>query len=198
MLPIVAFLTILVRETFGYPASGPPAQPTHSVVAVGWNDEMNVPRLWRTLDVENKPVVTIPIPGSVRLTMRQVPAGWPYEYQWSGVTREATIDVGKSPFLAAHVTELLGGYAHMDVDVLDAQGRVIKSIRSSTIQSGGVTWVDLSQHLTPATYRLRMRLIVGGSNQGCYATYSWVRFTNNAGGQVLLKSPATPNVVLMR
>ena len=165
------------------------ARPGAPPIVVGWHDELNSVKLWKPLAIENKPKVSVPVAGALRMDLAKVPAGWPYEYQWSGVTRDAMVDVGRFPFLSANVSLLLGGYAHMDIDVLDVAGNAVKHFRSSTLQAGGLTFIDLSTSLDPAIYRLRLRLIVGGSNEGCYATYTWVRFTSVKDGERLRSDP---------
>lgn len=99
------------------------------------------------------------------------------------------MDIGKYPFLTANVSELLGGYAHMDIDVLDSAGKAVKTLRSSTLQAGGLSFVNLRESLDPAIYTLQLRLIVGGSNEGCWATYDWVCFTSVEDGERLKQNP---------
>ena len=164
-------------------------RPGASPIVVGWHDELNSQLPWKPLDMENKAKISMPVRGALRMDLGKVPAGWPYQYQWSGLTRDAQVDIAKYPFLSASVSQILGGYAHMDIDVLDANGTAVKTFRSSTLQAGGVTFIDLSTVLDPATYHLRLRLIVGGSNEGCYATYNWVRFTSVKDGMRLKEAP---------
>jgi hypothetical protein len=144
-------------------------------VVVGWSDEMNRADRWKPLGVVNQAKIATPKPGLLSLSLKAVPAGWPYEYQWSGVTQEATVDVGKYPVLAARVVGL-EGYAHLDIDVLDAKGKAVKGLRASTLTEPGLTKINLGESLDPAVYHLRIRLIVGGPNSGCRADYSWIRF----------------------
>lgn len=192
-MPVAALLFSLACQIQG-PGSQCAILPaefavTADPVRVGWHDELNNSKTWSPLAVENKPKVTVPVRGALTLTLDKVPAGWPYEYQWSGVQREATVDIARHPYLTANVSHLLGGYAHMDVDVLDASGNAVKGFRSSTLQAGGVLFLDFKNQLDPAIYRMRIRLIVGGSNEGCYATYTWIRFTSAADGERLQQSP---------
>jgi len=49
--------------------------------------------------------------------------------------------------------------------------------------------IDLSKSLKPAFYRLRLRLIVGGPNEGCCATYDWVRFVDQCNSAFLVQNP---------
>jgi len=157
-------------------------------IKVGWNDELNRPSLWEALAMENRAKVDTTTKGALNLSLGHVPEGWPYEYQWSGVSREAKVDIGKFPVLSAWVSQV-SGYAHLDVDVIDAAGKPVKTLRSSTLTSPGVSNVDLRQGLDPAVYRLRLRLIVGGPNDGCSATYNWVRFTDPKAAEFLNSHP---------
>lgn len=147
----------------------------HRPVVIGWHDEFNDVRSWRPLDVDNKAYVTSLKPGTVHLWLERVPSDWPFAFQWSGVTREAPVDIERFPILLARVTTVQG-YAHMDIDVLNHEGQAIKTVRSSTLVSPGVSEVDLSRDLALNDHNVRVRLIVGGENTGCSATYDWVRF----------------------
>ena len=154
-------------------------------IRMGWHDELNDLKPWRILPVENRPRMTAPVRGALRLVLAKVPEGWPYTYQWSGVQREASVDIGRHPFFSAHVSQVQG-YAHVDIEVLDREGKAVKNFRTSSVQASGVCFIDLSKDLDPAIYRLRLRLIVGGPNEGCSVTYNWVRFTSSKDGQRLL------------
>lgn len=153
-------------------------RPGRAPVMVGWSDELNHVTDWSPLRNGNDPKMSVPIKGALRLTMAPVPENWPYEYQWGGVARRAKVDIGNFPVLSARVSELLGGYAHVAVDVLDPKGQVKKSFSSTPLQAGGVTSLDLGAVLDPAIYNLQIRLIIGGSNKGCWGTYNWIRFTS--------------------
>lgn len=157
-------------------------------IKLGWHDELNDLKPWRMLAVENRPRMTAPVRGALRLELARVPDGWPYSYQWSGVEREVTVDIGRHPFLTAHAAEV-AGYGHVDVDVLDREGKTVKNFRTSSVQASGVCFLDLSKDLDPAIYRLRLRLIVGGPIEGCSVTYNWVRFTSKQDGERLLADP---------
>jgi hypothetical protein len=159
---------------------------------------MNRPKSWTPLSVGNPIKTSIPFAGALRLDLKQVASGWPYEYQWGGAFQRLKVDIARFPVLCAKVSQLLGGYAHMDVDVLNAAGEPVKSLRSSTLQAGGVTAIDLSSDLDPAVYTLEVRLMVGGSNAGCWATYNWVRFTTVKGGKWLAKYPNWPAIHLAK
>jgi hypothetical protein len=77
----------------------------------------------------------------------------------------------------------------MDIDVLDASGSAVKTLRTSTLNDPGVSTLDLGTVLDPAIYSLRLRLIVGGPNSGCCATYKWVRFVSRTDAEFLTKHP---------
>ena len=102
------------------------------------------------------------------------------------------INIAKYPYLGAQVTDIYAGYAHMDIDVLDADGKPYKTIRSNTLQSPGISFVNLKDHLDPATYNLQLRLIVGGPNSGCSATYNWIRFTTLEDAERMMSYPTFP------
>lgn len=165
-----------------------PERPSAAPIHVGWHDEFNKVSAWTPLAVDNKPKVSAPVSGAVKLELDKVPDGWPYEYQWSAVERVATVDIARHPYLSANVSQV-SGYAHLDIDVLDASNNAVKSFRSTTLQAAGVAFVDFKNQLDPAIYRLRIRLIVGGPNEGCSATYNWIRFTSAADGERLQQNP---------
>ncbi|MBS1705370.1 MAG: hypothetical protein JST40_05820 [Armatimonadetes bacterium] len=167
-----------------------PGTPTAQIQA-GWSDEFFYESLWHPLGIINQANVTLPKPGRLKLSLNKVPADWPYQYQWSGVTRDIMVDIGRFPFLIASVPEV-NGYAHLDIDVLNAKLEPVKGFRSTTTQAAGCVFIDLGANLDPAIYRLRLRLIVGGSNDGCSVTYYWVRFCSSADGQRLLLHPDLP------
>ena len=155
-----------------HPVSGLSAQTR---TEYGWHDELGGVRRWQPLAMGNRAIVDQPSTGTMRLALRHVPAGWPYAYQWSGVTRDVTVDIARFPLLQASVVEL-HGYAHLDIEVLDAKGKPVKGFRASTLQNPGLSTFNFRGLLDPATYHHRLRLIVGGPNEGCSATYDWVRF----------------------
>ena len=144
-------------------------------IVAGWKDDLGSTKGWKSLPVENRVKVQAPKHGLMRLSLGHVVDGWPYEYQWSGVTKDVRGDIGRYPALMARLVDVQG-YTHLDIEVLDAQGKVTKSMRSSTLTAPGLCTIDLSKHLDPAVYRLRLRLIVGGPNEGCSSTYDWIRF----------------------
>ena len=165
-----------------------------AAVRVGWNDELNSVRGWKALEVENRPSISQPKRGAVLLSLSPKGADWPYEFQWSGITRDAKVDIARFPVLTARVRDV-HGYAHLDIEVLDAEGKALKGFRSTTVTTEGLSTIDLGQSLDPAVYTLRLRLIVGGPNAGCDVTYDWVRFTNRADAEFLAANPTWQRVV---
>lgn len=166
---------------------GAPADRRRTVY-VGWHDEMESRSYWGPLNMQNKAFVAQPTKGTLFLGLDQVPDNWHYEYQWSGLTREANVNVASYPILMARVRQVQG-YAHLDIDILGAKGEVVETVRSSTLNAPGLSTIDLGPHLPAGYHRLRLRLIVGGPNQGCCATYDWVRFVNKSDAAFLTLHP---------
>ncbi|AIE84579.1 hypothetical protein OP10G_1211 [Fimbriimonas ginsengisoli Gsoil 348] len=160
----------------------------HRIVFVGWHDEMDSRDQWGALDMENKAFTAAPTKGTIFLGLDRAPANWPYGYQWSGVTRDLYVDVARFPMLMARVIQVQG-YAHLDIDVLDAKSKAINTLRSNTLTAPGISSIDLGRLLPPGQAHLRLRLIVGGPNEGCCATYDWVRFVNKVDADFLTKDP---------
>lgn len=180
-------LLVALLAMAGQRPSAPP-DSSHPVIPVGRHDELWAARAWGPLAMENKAHVSVPKHGRLFLWLDHVPEGWPYTFQWSGVTRDARVDLARFPVLMARV-EQVKGYAHLDIDVLDAAGKSVKTLRSSTLNDPGISTIDLSKALDPAVYSLRLRLIVGGDNTGCSATYDWVRFVSPADAPFLIQHP---------
>lgn len=164
----------------------------------GWHDDFHVHSHWQSLDIQNKATVKLGSRGNLQLSLGHVPASWPYAYQWSGLKQNLQADIAHFPVLVASVGKI-HGYAHLDIDVLDAAGKAVKTIRSSVLNvnanrserrfpgmgsagsnlrdiDSGLLVADLSKELLPATYSFQIRLIVGGDNIGCTATYHWIAF----------------------
>lgn len=181
MTPIV-FLGISLLN-LAQPVQGEPRS-----IVLGWHDEFDSRRSWAHLAVENKAKAAQLAKGTIHLWLEHVPSNWPYEFQWSGVTRQVRNDIGGFPILMTRVTELQG-YTHLDIDALDNEGQTLKTFRSPTLTSPGVSSLDLSRELPPKLTKLRIRMIVGGSNAGCSVTYDWLRFVNPKDEQFLLKNP---------
>ncbi len=187
-------LSLLLAAQIG-PGSRCPILPESKAITVGWHDEMTSARRWQPLSIDNKARVADAGSGQSRLSLGHVPEGWPYQYQWSGVSRDMRIDISRFPVLMAFVPGV-HGYAHMDIDVLDARGKAVRGFRSSTLTAPGVSQIDLGESLDPAIYNLRVRLIVGGPNEGCQADYDWVRFAKRADAAFFAANPGFTNVQL--
>lgn len=188
---VLAFIAAL---QIGPGSQCPVVDPQKSIM-VGWHDEFTTSRRWSPLNIDNKASVELGRGDVLGLTLGHVPDGWPYTFQWSGVTRDLRIDAARFPILMAHVPSVQG-YAHMDVDVLDARGKSVRTLRSTTLNAKGISSLDLAQELHPATYNLRLRLIVGGPNEGCHADYDWVRFVKREDAAFLTAHPDFRNVEL--
>jgi len=91
----------------------------------------------------------------------------------------------------------------LDIDVLDDHGKVVKGIRTNTLNvtavrahmdtiPGGVLVADLGKEHLPVTYRLQIRLIVGGPNSWCSANYHWLRFVDPSEVSWLTEHPNYP------
>ena len=149
----------------------------HTPHVVGWHDELNDLSLWKPVGADNPPDIYATHPGRLTLRLPHVPAGYPYEYQWSGVARSIMADLNRFPVLAAHVSSLApGSYAHLDVEEHGFGGRTVRTWRSTTLTRPGVTSVDLGKEFKPGMWRLTVRLIVGGKLAGAKCDYNWVRF----------------------
>ena len=158
------------------------------VVFVGWHDELDTRSRWSPLKMENHAFTASPVPGTLFLGLDHVPQNWPYLFQWSGVSQDAGVDLGNYPVLMARVPQVQG-YAHLDIDVLGEAGEVLNTLRTTTLTKPGISTLDLGASL-PAKYtQLRIRLIVGGPNDGCCATYNWVRFVSRPDAVFLTAHP---------
>lgn len=152
-----------------------PSRVTANPVRVGWQDEMEVLSAWHPLPVGNKPQVWRREEGGLGLRLPQVPDGWPYQYQWSGVTREAIVDLGKYPVLLVKVDAVSPGYAHLDIEERDNMGHAVRGKRTPALTGPGLIKLDLGDDAKNVR-RLTLRLIVGGPNEGAMVAYRWVRF----------------------
>lgn len=159
-----------------------------SSVAVGWNDEMQVLSAWSPLGIQNRPQVWRTEEGTLALRLPQVPDGWPYAYQWSGLSREAIVDLGRYPVLLAKVETIAPGYAHLEIEEHDVEGKVVRSRRTPTLTSAGMIQFDLGDEAKNVR-RLTLRLIVGGPNEGAMVAYRWVRFTSRDGADAIERNP---------
>lgn len=173
---LCSLFAVGVGSAFGQ-ANGKAGQT--AALAIGWHDEMNDPGLWHQLGMENPPDVYAARKGSVTLRLPHVPDGYPYQFQWSGVTRAVSADLGRYPILMARISSLEeGSYAHLDVEERDITGKAVRSWRSPTLTRPGITLVDMGKAAGADTRRLTLRLIIGGKLTGARGEYDWVRFVN--------------------
>ena len=164
-----------------------PTQIAARSAPVGWNDEMDVLSAWTYLAIGNRPQIWRREGGGMGLRLPQVPDEWPYQYQWSGVTREAIVDLGKYPVLLAKVDEL-HGYAHLDLEERDNEGKAVRGKRSPTLTAPGIIRFDLGDEAKNVR-RLTLRLIVGGPNEGASAVYRWIRFASRETADLIERNP---------
>jgi hypothetical protein len=161
------------------PSTGRPDEAHRPPVPlqIGWHDEMNEPRLWSPIGPENPPDVYAERLGVLTLRLPHVPQGYPYAYQWSGVTRSISADLAHFPVLMARVGGMEdGSYAHLDIEERDFKGHAVRTWRSPTLTRPGLTTIDLGKEIGPTVRRLKLRLIVGGKLAGAKCDYNWVRF----------------------
>ena len=181
-----AFLALAVPQSqqvgLGYPTRQP------GTITVGWNDEMDTRSSWSPLRVENKAFVATPTNGTLFLGLDQVPPNWPYQYQWSGVSQDAYVDLAKFPVLQARLLQVQG-YAHLDIDVVDPDGHVSNTLRTTTLNNEGISTLDFRGSLKPGYYHFRLRLIIGGQNSGCCSTFDWVRFSAPRDADFFVRHP---------
>lgn len=164
-------------------------------LVVGWHDEMNDPGLWHPIGLENQPDIYAAEPGLLTLRLPHVPDGYTYQYQWSGVTRSLSADLGHYPVLVANVSSLdAGSYAHLDIEERGINGRPSHTWRSPTLTKPGLTIVDLGKEIEPTVRRLNLRLIVGGRLAGAKCEYNWVRFVRREDVAYLQEAPNLQNV----
>src|SRR5512138_348709 len=119
MFAIVACTLLCLAGQHHVAQHGQSDRPARGPVHIGWHDEFGSAQAWDALNVENKAHVKLESPGNLVLSLGQVPSGWPYTFQWSGLKRNVHADIGRHPVLMAYV-ERIQGYAHLDIDVLDA------------------------------------------------------------------------------
>ena len=176
----------LGQTRVGAQKAAPPPVP----LVVGWHDEMNDPGLWHPLEVENQPDAYAAHKGALCLRLPHVPDGFPYAYQWSGVTRTVSADLGRYPVLMARVASLdTGSYAHLEVEERDASGKPTRAWRSPTLTRPGLTLLDLGKELDGSVRRLTVRLIVGGALTGAKCEYDWLRFVKRTDVAYLQEVP---------
>ncbi|MBS1722151.1 MAG: hypothetical protein JSS66_03985 [Armatimonadetes bacterium] len=174
------------------------AAPQADTMTCGWLDEMNNTFIWKPIAMENQPEVYSEQRGLLSMRLPHVPDGWPYAYQWSGVTRDIIVDLDRYPVLVARVSQLQqGSYAHLDIAELDIHGKESWTTRSTTLQTPGLSVADVGKE-RHGVRRLRLRLIVGGPNEGCSCSYSYVRFVSEEDQARLQKEPDWSRVRLER
>lgn len=111
------------------------------------------------------------------LRLPQVPQGYPYSCQWGGVTRQASVDLGRYPVMVACVSRVGdGSYAHLELAEHDFAGKSVRTLRTPTLQGKGLSIMDVGQAWGPQMRRINLRLIVGGALSGASCEYAWVRF----------------------
>lgn len=163
---------------------------------IGWHDEMNRLGTWKPLAMENQPDIYAARPGLLTLRLPHVPSGFPYAYQWSGVTRSLSADLAHYPVLVAHVSRLdTGSYAHLEAEERDIAGHAVHIWRSPTLTRPGLTILDLGKEMGPSVWRLTLRLIVGGKLEGAECNYNWVRFVRREDVAYLQEVPTLQRIV---
>ncbi|HTE20022.1 MAG TPA: hypothetical protein VK689_16785 [Armatimonadota bacterium] len=166
------------------PVGDRPAKPTvvqqsadRVKLAAGWRDEMGEPRKWGPIGAGIAPEVFVARAGIVGLRLPQAPDGFPYPYQWGGVTRRVNVDLGRYPMLVAYVSRVQdGSYAHLDVEERARDGRPIRTLRTPTLHAPGLIVLDVGREWGPQTRRMHLRLIAGGPLSGASCEYDWVGF----------------------
>jgi hypothetical protein len=192
---LVTILCLLLLTGVIVRSAGAPGTKRAALV-IGWHDEMNDPAAWELLGLENQPAAYAARPGALTLRLPRVPAGFPYAYQWSGVTRTAVVDLERYPVAVAYVPRLgEGSYAHLDFEERDYQGRALRTARSSTLQKPGLSLLDLGKAWGAQTQRVVIRLIVGGQLSGAWCEYAWVRFVRREDLPRLEANPGRVKVV---
>jgi hypothetical protein len=170
---------------------------TPTPIAAGWTDELNTISSWAPRDGGMRAEAYSESPGAMTLRLAHVPDGFPYSYQWGGVTREATVDLGRYPVLVARVLDVRPrSYTHLDVESRDYSGKPVTTLRTPTLVKGGLIVFDLGDTLGTDVRRLTLRINVGGAPEGAKCTYGWVRFVSRKGLALLRAHPDLQDVVL--
>lgn len=192
LFTIMWLLALAIPSMPGWPSSSGTCagRSTREPLVVGWHDEMNGLSLWKQLGTDNPPDVYASRPGLLTLRLPHVPDGFPYTYQWNGVTRSISADLGRYPVLVARVIGVeAGSYAHLDIEERDVSGRMARGWRSPTLTAPGLSIIDLGKEVAPDVRRLTLRLIVGGRLEGAKCEYSWVRFVRREDVDYLKRFP---------
>jgi hypothetical protein len=157
---------------------------------VGWHDEMNDLSAWKPREGGMPAEKFASRPGEMKLRLAHVPDGYPFAYQWGGVTRTATVDLGRYPILLMRVSGMgPGSYCHMDVEQHDYSGKPVKTLRMPTLESPGLAVFDLGKEYGPHVWRLVLRINVGGKLEGAEAEVSWIRFVRREDVPLLKEVP---------
>lgn len=89
---------------------------------------------------------------------------------------QIVMDTETAPLLVARVSRLSdGGYAHLDIEMRDYDGKTVKTIRSNTVRGAGFTVANLHDAFDTGLLRLTVWLIIGGQNAGAWCDYDYVR-----------------------
>lgn len=176
MLPVALVLAYAPLMAWAQPVAEPASAPLVSSTPGVLRDEMNAPFLWNLPGSANDPVLSADAPGVLTMTMPQAAVGYPHSYQWGAATRTVVIDTNAAPILVARVSRVSdGGYAHLDIELRDYAGAVVKGVRSPTLQGAGFSTVNLREQFGGGLLRLTIRLIVGGANSGAWVDYDYLR-----------------------
>jgi hypothetical protein len=171
--------------------------PARQSVVAGWADELNSLTGWAPREGGMKADVYAESPGAMTLRLAHVPDGFPYSYQWGGVTREASVDLGRYPVLMARVLDVSPrGYTHLDVESRDYSGKPVTTLRTPTLTEAGLIVFDLGDSLGTDVRRLTLRINVGGALEGAKCTYGWVRFVSRADMERLKAHPDEQNIIV--
>lgn len=171
--------------------------PQQSPIVAGWADEMNSLAGWAPREGGMKADVYAESPGAMTLRLARVPDGFPYGYQWGGLTREASVDLGRYPVLVARVLDVVPkSYTHLDVETRDYAGKPVTTLRTPTLYEAGLIVFDLGDTLGTDVRRLTLRINVGGALEGAKCTYGWVRFVSREDAATLRAHPDRQKVLL--
>ena len=156
------------------------AQRVVSIAAAGWQDDMRDAHRWSSVSA-SMPVELSAGTSGLEMSLPHVPPGFPFAYQWSGITRKAVVDLGRFPVLMARVSRMRSGsYAHIEVYERAYDGTLFRSARGSTLRGPGITSLDLGDTWGRDARRVEIRLIVGGPLEGAACEYAWVRAVSHA------------------
>ncbi|HEU4751543.1 MAG TPA: hypothetical protein VFU47_00460 [Armatimonadota bacterium] len=189
ILAVGAWLAVALIAAGISPARGRAAGRRHAI-PVGWHDEMDDPATWKPREGGMPPDIFARRPGVLTLRLAHVPEGYPFSYQWGGVTRSASVDLGRYPVLAAHFPRVQSGsYCHLDVEQLDYSGRPVHTLRTPTLQGPGLSVLDLGKEYGTYVRRLVLRINAGGALTGAECDCGWVRFVRREDLPLLQEAP---------